>query len=81
MGSYSEPFAQEVIDYAIPILTPGTLLLVGFKEAEIPQGDIVLYFALWAIAAVVNAVLYGVIGLVLAQIFPAKRRKGLADGG
>jgi hypothetical protein len=74
MGSYSEPFAQEIIDYAIPILTPGTLLLVGFKEVKIPQGEIVLYFALWAIAAVVNAALYGLIGLILANTFPAKRQ-------
>jgi hypothetical protein len=55
-------------------LTPGTLLLVGFKEVKIPQGEIVLYFALWAIAAVVNAALYGLIGLILANTFPAKRQ-------
>ena len=73
MGSYQAPLVQRVIDGAIPILTPGTILFVGFKETKVPQGEAVLYFALLAVVAAINALLYGAIGLVVTQMIGMKR--------
>jgi hypothetical protein len=74
MGQYRAPLAERMIYDAIPVLTPGTILLVGFKDT--PHGwDLVLYLGIWAVAAVINAMIYGAIGLLLAQIVGAMRRK------
>jgi hypothetical protein len=74
LGNYREPFAEEAIDDAIPVLTPGTILLMVFKDT--PHGwDLVVYLGIWAVAAVINMILYGAIGLVLAQIVDATKKK------
>ena len=74
LGNYREPFAEEAIDDAIPFLTPGTIFLVVFKDT--PHGwDLVVYLGIWAVAAVINIILYGAIGLVLAQIIDTTKKK------
>jgi hypothetical protein len=65
---YREPRGQELIDDAILILNPGTILEAPFSSVpESPEGERIVW-GIWVISVIINFVLYFLAGLLLARI-------------
>jgi len=72
---YREPQAQELIDDAILILNPGTILEAPFSSLpESTEGEWIVW-SIWVISVIINFVLYFLAGLLLARIGRYFRRQ------